>query len=80
MGRITYSFHDGRFVDFVQAFDCIPAQLAGNRFEMSARHLLTGALLLTPERGIVGSVVVKYTGDRYRQSARSLRLSVVTRF
>src|SRR5439155_10192609 len=35
-GRATYSFHDGRFVDFVQAFGGTNTQLAGNRFEMSA--------------------------------------------
>ena len=39
-GRATYSFHDATFVDFVQAFDGVPTQLAGNGFEMSARHLV----------------------------------------
>ncbi len=64
-GRVTYSFHDGRFVDFVQTFDGVPQQLGGNRFEMSARHLFTVGLIVAPDRGVMGSVVVKYTGDRY---------------
>ncbi len=64
LARFTYSFHDGRFVDFVQAFDGVPMQLAGRRFEMSARHLLSGGLVVAPARGLNGNVVVKYTGDR----------------
>jgi iron complex outermembrane receptor protein len=64
-GRVTYSFHDGKFVDFVQAFDGVPQQLGGNRFEMSARHLFSAGLVLAPERGPFGSLVVKRTGDRF---------------
>jgi hypothetical protein len=63
--RLTYSFHDGRFVDFVQAFDGVPQQLAGNRFEMSARHLFSAGIVVAPDRGAVGSVIVKHTGDRF---------------
>src|SRR5207237_7218254 len=37
-GRLSYSFHDGTFVDFVQAFGDTNTQLAGKRFEMSARN------------------------------------------
>src|SRR5439155_3723237 len=64
-GRFTYSLHDGKFVDFVQAFDGVPTQLGGNRFEMSARHLASGVLVVAPERGVIGDVIVKYSGDRY---------------
>jgi outer membrane receptor protein involved in Fe transport len=64
-GRATYSFHDGRFVDFVQAFDSDNTQLAGNRFEMSARHLFSAGLIVAPPSGIVADLIVKYTGDRY---------------
>jgi outer membrane receptor protein involved in Fe transport len=63
--RGTYSFHDSTFVDFVQAFDGEPTQLAGKRFEMSARHLASAGLIVAPDRGITGSLVVKHTGDRY---------------
>jgi iron complex outermembrane receptor protein len=64
-GRFTYSFHDGKFVDFVQAFDGVPTQLAGRRFEMSARHLVSAGLIVAPETGAFGDIVVKYSGDRY---------------
>jgi iron complex outermembrane recepter protein len=64
-GRVTYSFHDARFVDFVQSFDGVPQQLGGNRIEMSPRHLFTAGLIVAPDEGVFGSVVVKYTGDRY---------------
>jgi iron complex outermembrane recepter protein len=64
-GRLNYSFHDGRFTDFVMAFDGVPQQLGGKRFEMSARHLFAAGLVVAPDRGFVGTFVVKYTGDRY---------------
>jgi iron complex outermembrane receptor protein len=52
-------------VDFVQAFNGVPTQLAGKRFEMSARHLASAGLTLAPERGMLANVVLNYTGDRY---------------
>jgi iron complex outermembrane receptor protein len=63
--RASYSFHDGRFVDFVQAFDGVPTQLAGKRFEMSARHLASVGLVVAPERGLLANVIANYSGDRY---------------
>jgi len=64
-GRLSYSFHDGRFVDFEQSFDGVLTRLDGNRFEMSPRHLVSGGLFLMPETGFIGSMVVKDTGDRF---------------
>ena len=65
-GRATYSFHDGKFVDFVRDFGGTNTQLAGKRFEMSARHLLSAGLIVAPTAsGVVGDVIVKYAGDRY---------------
>src|SRR5262245_6801595 len=64
-GRVTYSFHDGTFVDFVQAFGGVNTQLAGKRFEMSARHLFSAGLIVAPSAGFVGDVIFKYAGDRY---------------
>ena len=55
-GRVTYSFHDSTFVDFVQAFDGVPTQLAGLRLEMSPRHLFGAGLIYAPDRGVFGSV------------------------
>jgi outer membrane receptor protein involved in Fe transport len=63
--RATYSVHDGKFVDFVEAFDGVPTQLAGNRFEMSAKQLVSGGLVLSPALGFIGNVAINYTGDRY---------------
>ena len=63
--RATYSFHDGKFVDFVQDFGGVPTQLAGKRFEMSARHLASAGLTFAPENGVIASAIVNYTGDRY---------------
>lgn len=63
--RASYSFHDGKFVDFVQDFDGTPTQLGGKRFEMSARHLASAGLTLAPDRGLLASAGLNYTGDRY---------------
>ena len=65
MARATYSFHDGKFVDFVQEFGGVPTQLAGKRFEMSARHLASVGLLYAPELGLLLHGNVNFTGDRY---------------
>jgi outer membrane receptor protein involved in Fe transport len=63
--RASYSFHDGKFVDFVQAFDAVPTQLAGKRFEMSARHLASAGLTYAPESGFLATANVNYTGNRF---------------
>lgn len=66
VGRASYSFHDAKFVDFVQEFDPgVPTQLAGKRVEMSARHLFSGGLIVAPEKGVVADLVVKHTGQRF---------------
>jgi iron complex outermembrane receptor protein len=63
--RATYSFHDGKFVDFLTEFGGVPTQLAGNRFEMSARHLLSGGLSYWPATGFTAHVGFNYTGSRF---------------
>jgi iron complex outermembrane receptor protein len=63
--RATYSFHDGKFVDFVQDFGGVPTQLGGKRFEMSARHLASAGYTFAPESGFLANATVNYTGDRY---------------
>jgi outer membrane receptor protein involved in Fe transport len=64
-GRVSYSFHDGRFVDFVQEFGGTNTQLAGKRFEMSARHLVSAGVIVAPSTGFIGDLIFKYAGDRY---------------
>lgn len=64
-GRATYSFHDATFVDFVRAFDGVPTQLAGKRFEMSPRHLFGAGLAYSPDNGIFGSFTARYVGNRF---------------
>jgi outer membrane receptor protein involved in Fe transport len=63
--RATYSFHDGKFVDFVQDFGGTNTQLAGKRFEMSARHLASGGFTYAPASGFLATANLNYTGDRY---------------
>jgi outer membrane receptor protein involved in Fe transport len=61
----TYAWHDAKFRDSIQNFDGVPTQLRGNRLEMSARHLGSAGLIYAPARGLVGSVVANYVGDRF---------------
>ncbi len=63
--KATYSFHDARFTDFVQAFDGVPTQLAGKRLEMSTRHLAAFGMTYVPARGLLGGVEFNYTGSRF---------------
>jgi iron complex outermembrane receptor protein len=63
--RASYSFHDGKFVDFVQEFGGVPTQLGGKRFEMSARHLASAGLWLSPATGFLASANLNFTGNRY---------------
>ncbi len=63
--QLGYAYHDARVRDFVQVFDGVPLQLAGNRVEMSARHLASTALTYAPARGLHASTTVSYVGSRY---------------
>lgn len=63
--RATYSWHDATFVNFTQAFDGVPTQLAGKRFEMSANALASAGLTYAPALGVIAHASVNYSGDRY---------------
>ena len=78
--RGTYSFHDGKFVDFVQDFDGTLTQLAGKRFEMSARHLASAGLIFSPEQGFFGNLVMNYIGNRYLNKRNSALAEPFTTF
>lgn len=63
-GRVSYSYHDTCFRDFVFEFDPgVPTQLAGNRLEMSPFHLGALGLLYAPAKGFTGSVEMNYVGS-----------------
>ena len=64
--RFGYSFHSARFQDFVQSFDGVPTQLAGNRLEMSPEHLLNAGFIYDPAKGgLHGSFLIHYCGERF---------------
>lgn len=63
--RGTYSAHDAKFVDFVQAFGTTNTQLAGKRFEMSAKELYAVGVTWAPAEGIFASANLNHVGDRY---------------
>ena len=62
---LAYSYHDARFRDYEQAFDGVPTQLAGHRFEMSPLHLLGVGVQVMPVHGWSAHARVNYTGERY---------------
>ena len=61
----AYSLHDARFRDFVTEFGGVPAQLAGNRLEMSARNMASTELLVGRAMGWRGSVRGSWVGSRF---------------
>jgi len=63
--RTTWSIHDARFRDFETEFDGTPAQIRGNRLEMSARDLASAGLVYAPSRGWGASAQAQYVGSRY---------------
>lgn len=63
--RAAYSLHDARFTDYLTEFDGVPTQLAGNRLEMSARHMGAAGVLYAPRRGLVAGAEVRLVGRRY---------------
>lgn len=65
MARATYSFHNAEFVDSIQLFDGVPAQLGGKKLEMSPRQLAGFGVMYTPVRGVFGGVEMNYTGSRF---------------
>jgi outer membrane receptor protein involved in Fe transport len=70
--RATYSFHDATYVDFVKVVDAGPTQLAGKRFEMSARQMGAVGLVLAPARGVAASFTLKAVGSRYLDEINSV--------
>lgn len=61
----NYSFHSAKFTDFEQEFDGVPTQLGGKYLEMSPKNLVSGGLIYSPPKGINGSFLVNYVGDRF---------------
>lgn len=78
--RGTYSFHDGKFVDFVQDFGGVATQLGGKRFEMSARQLASVGLVYAPVRGLLAHVSANHTGDRYLNKRNTALAPAFTTF
>ena len=78
--RASYSYHDGKFIDFVQDFGGTLTQLAGKRFEMSAKHLASAGLTLYPARGFTANVGLNYSGDRYLNKRNTALAEAFTTF
>jgi outer membrane receptor for monomeric catechols len=63
--KLGYSHHNSKFIDFVQAFDGVPTQLAGKRLEMAPEDLFAAGVIYYPKSGINGSFILNYIGDRF---------------
>jgi iron complex outermembrane receptor protein len=62
--RATYAYHDAEYRDLVEELDGENVQLAGNRLQLSAKHLASAGLVYSPAHGLFGSVSANYTGSR----------------
>ena len=72
--RVSYSFHDPRYVHFVQSFDGVPVKLDGNHIEVAAQNMAATGLVYAPVSGIIGDATVSWTGARFldmRNTARA---------
>ena len=76
--ELGYSYHDNRFGDYVRAFDGVPVQLRGKRFEMSPLHLFGAGFVYMPAEGFNGSVLVNYAGERYLTKRNTARAAPYT--
>jgi iron complex outermembrane receptor protein len=64
--RATYSSHDSKFVNYFYSFDgTTNTQLAGKRFEMSAKNLWSAGFSHAPEEGVIANASINYVGDRF---------------
>jgi iron complex outermembrane receptor protein len=63
--QFGYSHHSAKFRDFVQEFDGVPTQLAGNKLEMSPDDLAAVGLVYAPLSGFQGSFTLNYIGERF---------------
>jgi outer membrane receptor protein involved in Fe transport len=63
--RASFAEHSSEFDDFVQEFDGIPVQLAGNKLEMVPDELASVGATWYPEHGVLGWGGINYVGDRY---------------
>ena len=63
--RFAWSFHDAKFLDFVQDFGGVPTQLKGKRIEMSARNMGAVGAIWAPKSGFTAHGEVRFTGSRY---------------
>jgi iron complex outermembrane recepter protein len=78
--RASYSAHNATFVDFVQAFDGVPTQLAGKKVEMSAKSLASAGISYSPDEGFTATAGVNYTGDRFMNMRNTAPLSGFSTF
>src|SRR5262249_16647033 len=63
--QFGYSYPHNRFGDYVQAFDGVPTQLRGKRFEMSPFHLFGAGFNYMPASGFNANLLVNYVGERF---------------
>jgi iron complex outermembrane receptor protein len=63
--QFSYSHHNSEFIDFVQAFDGVPTQLAGKKFEMAPANLAATGLVYSPAKGLNGDFTLNYVGTRF---------------
>ncbi|HEX8155184.1 MAG TPA: TonB-dependent receptor, partial [Thermoanaerobaculia bacterium] len=76
--QFAYSYHDARFRDYVRAFDGVPTQLSGRRFEMSPLHMASAGFTWDASRGLTASAYGNYVGERYLTKRNTARAAPYT--
>jgi iron complex outermembrane receptor protein len=75
LARISYSYHDARYVSDVttDATGFLPTDFSGNEIPMSPYALASAGVLYSPEKGLNGGLELNYVGVRFLDSANLLR-------
>ena len=76
--QFAYSYHDARFRDYVRAFDGVPTQLSGRRFEMSPLHMAAAGFTWEAGRGLTANAYGNYVGERYLTKRNTARAAPYT--
>lgn len=63
--QVAYSYHDATYRSFINQTPAGLVQDAGHRLEMSPLDLFSTGIFYLPERGWIGSLVIRYVGSRY---------------
>lgn len=77
----NYAYHDAHFTNYL-LFDAASnayVDVAGKQLPLSPRHLASGGILYTPQRGFNSTLVLTYVGPRFLDEQNAARVGGYTK-